>query len=49
MISRRDFFRGAGAVAVTTGLVSRAGAATLPEVASMSHAATQAPPPLGWA
>ena len=48
MITRRDFFKGAGAVAVSTGLsaaaVSRAGAATLPEAVMMSGAATQPPP-----
>ncbi len=44
MVSRRDFFIGAGAAAVT-----RAGAATLPEAARMDSAATQAPlaPPNG--
>jgi FtsP/CotA-like multicopper oxidase with cupredoxin domain len=49
MITRRDFFRGAGAAAVGTALVSRAGAAGLPEAASMANAATQPPlsPPNG--
>ncbi|MDB5764277.1 MAG: putative multicopper oxidase [Herminiimonas sp.] len=49
MVSRRDFFKGAGAVAVSTGLVSRAGAASLPEAATANNAATQAPliPPNG--
>ncbi len=45
MVSRRDFFKNAGALAVSAGLVSRVGAASLPEAASMGHAATQAPPP----
>jgi FtsP/CotA-like multicopper oxidase with cupredoxin domain len=44
MISRRDFFKGAGAIAVSAGLVSRAGAATLPEAPVASTAATQPPP-----
>ena len=44
MVSRRDFFKGAGAVAVSAGLVSRVGAASLPEAAVMSGAATQPPP-----
>lgn len=44
MISRRDFFKGAGAVAVTAGAVSRVGAASLPEAASMAHANTEVPP-----
>jgi FtsP/CotA-like multicopper oxidase with cupredoxin domain len=43
MVSRRDFFMGAG-MAVGAGLVSRAGAATLPELASATDART-APPP----
>ncbi len=49
MVSRRDFFKGASAVAVSAGLVSRVGAASLPEAASMDGAATQAPliPPNG--
>jgi FtsP/CotA-like multicopper oxidase with cupredoxin domain len=49
MVSRRDFFRGAGAAAVTTAVVSRAGAATLPEAVLMQSAATQPPlvPPNG--
>ena len=33
MVSRREFFRGAGVVAVSAGLVSRVGAASLPELA----------------
>ncbi|NML60206.1 copper oxidase [Massilia sp. RP-1-19] len=49
MVSRRDFFRGAGAAAVTTAVVSRVGAASLPEAVIMDKAATQAPlaPPNG--
>ena len=49
MVSRRDFFKGAGAVAVSAGLVSRVGAASLPEAAIASNAATQPPlsPPNG--
>ncbi|THC44504.1 multicopper oxidase family protein [Massilia sp. Mn16-1_5] len=43
MSSRRDFFTGAAAL-VGAGLVSRAGAATLPEAPIMSSAATQPPP-----
>jgi len=45
MVSRREFFRGAGALAIGAGLVSRAGAATLPEAATRSDAATVPPPP----
>ncbi|WP_027864101.1 multicopper oxidase family protein [Massilia alkalitolerans] len=44
MSSRRDFFTGAAAL-VGAGLVSRAGAATLPEAPVMNTAATQPPPP----
>ena len=44
MSSRRDFFTGAAAL-VGAGLVTRAGAATLPEAPSMGSAATQPPPP----
>ena len=44
MSSRRDFFTGAAAL-VGAGLVSRAGAATLPEAPVMTSAATQPPPP----
>jgi FtsP/CotA-like multicopper oxidase with cupredoxin domain len=45
MISRRDFFRGAGAIAaVGAGLVSKAGAASLPEAPVASTAATRPPP-----
>src|SRR5712664_3468167 len=49
MVSRRTFFTGAGAVALSAGLVSRVGAASLPEAISMDGAATQAPlsPPDG--
>ncbi|MEX5745957.1 multicopper oxidase family protein [Massilia sp. X63] len=48
MSSRRDFFTGAAAL-VGAGLVSRAGAATLPEAPIMTTAATQPPkaPPNG--
>src|SRR5438067_11043232 len=45
MMSRRDFFKGAGAAAVSATAVSRAGAASLPEAATMDHANTQVPPP----
>jgi FtsP/CotA-like multicopper oxidase with cupredoxin domain len=44
MITRRDFFKGAGAVAVSAAAVSRAGAASLPEAVVMNHAGTQVPP-----
>jgi FtsP/CotA-like multicopper oxidase with cupredoxin domain len=44
MNSRRNFFTGAAAL-VGAGLVSRAGAATLPEAPIMTSAATQPPPP----
>lgn len=49
MVSRRDFFRGAGAVAIGAGLVSRVGAASLPEALLMENANTQPPlmPPNG--
>jgi FtsP/CotA-like multicopper oxidase with cupredoxin domain len=49
MVSRRNFFRGASAAAVSAAMVSRAGAATLPETALMQDASTQAPlmPPNG--
>ncbi|TCS33095.1 FtsP/CotA-like multicopper oxidase with cupredoxin domain [Paucimonas lemoignei] len=48
MVTRRDFFTGAAAL-VGAGLVSRAGAATLPEAPMMDKASTQAPlmPPNG--
>ncbi|NVM78386.1 FtsP/CotA-like multicopper oxidase with cupredoxin domain [Duganella sp. SG902] len=45
MITRRDFFKGAGAVAVSAAAVSKAAAAGLPEAVTMSSAATQVPPP----
>jgi FtsP/CotA-like multicopper oxidase with cupredoxin domain len=44
MVSRRDFFKGAGAVAIGAGMVSRVGAASLPEAPTMDSAATQPPP-----
>ncbi|NIA53056.1 copper oxidase [Massilia sp. TW-1] len=44
MISRRDFFKGAGAVAVSTAAVSRVGAASLPEAVIMDNAKTHVPP-----
>jgi FtsP/CotA-like multicopper oxidase with cupredoxin domain len=44
MISRRDFFMGAGAVAVSAAAVSKAGAATLPEAVTMNNADTHVPP-----
>jgi FtsP/CotA-like multicopper oxidase with cupredoxin domain len=49
MLSRRNFFRSAGAAAVSTALVSRVGAASLPEAVIMEQAATQPPlaPPNG--
>lgn len=43
MVSRREFFKGAGALAVSAGMVSRVGAATLPEAPLMSDATTQPP------
>lgn len=45
MISRRDFFKGAGAVAVSAAAVSKAGAASLPEAMLMNNANTKVPPP----
>ncbi|CDG83812.1 multicopper oxidase family protein [Janthinobacterium agaricidamnosum] len=45
MISRRDFFKGAGAVAVSAAAVSKAGAASLPEAMLMNSANTHVPPP----
>jgi FtsP/CotA-like multicopper oxidase with cupredoxin domain len=45
MVSRRNFFTGAGAVALSAGLVSRVGAASLPEAVVMDGAATQPPLP----
>ncbi|HEY0063108.1 MAG TPA: copper oxidase [Telluria sp.] len=49
MVSRRGFFKSAGAAAVTGAVVSRVGAATLPEAVAMEHASTQPPliPPNG--
>jgi FtsP/CotA-like multicopper oxidase with cupredoxin domain len=49
MVSRRSFFKSAGAAAVTGAAVSRVGAASLPEAVLMEHAATQPPlsPPTG--
>jgi manganese oxidase len=43
MVSRRDFFKGAG-IAVGAGLVSRVSAATLPELVSAEGTSTQPPP-----
>ncbi|MBC7501537.1 MAG: copper oxidase [Herminiimonas sp.] len=43
MTSRRDFFRTASTVAIGAGLVSRAGAASLPEAPMMTLASTQPP------
>ncbi|MGK5079186.1 multicopper oxidase family protein [Janthinobacterium sp. HLX7-2] len=45
MITRRNFFMNAGAVALSAAAVSRVGAASLPEAASMAGADTKAPPP----
>ncbi|CAN7414539.1 copper oxidase [Pseudoduganella sp. LjRoot289] len=45
MISRRDFFKGAGAAAVGVAAVSKAGAASLPEAMLMDSAKTLVPPP----
>ena len=45
MITRRNFFMNAGAVALSAAAVSRVGAASLPEAASMAGAETKAPPP----
>ena len=45
MITRRNFFMNAGAVALSAAAVSRVGAASLPEAASMAGAQTAAPPP----
>ena len=44
MVSRRDLFTGAAAL-VGAGVVSRVGAASLPEAVIMQSAATQVPPP----
>ncbi|MDB5796257.1 MAG: putative multicopper oxidase [Paucimonas sp.] len=43
MVSRREFFKNAGALAVSAGLVSKVGAASLPEAAIAPGAATAAP------
>jgi FtsP/CotA-like multicopper oxidase with cupredoxin domain len=43
MVSRRDFFKGAGIMAVGAGLVSKVGAASLPEAPLVHSAATQPP------
>ena len=43
MASRRDFFKGAGVV-IGAGLVSKVGAASLPEAPIMGNPATQPPP-----
>jgi len=43
MVSRRNFFMGTGAVALSAGLVSKVGAASLPEAPLMSDATTQPP------
>ena len=45
MITRRNFFMNAGAVALSAAAVSRVGAASLPEAVSMAGAETKAPPP----
>ncbi|KAB8058758.1 multicopper oxidase domain-containing protein [Janthinobacterium sp. FT14W] len=45
MITRRNFFMNAGAVALSAAAVSRVGAASLPEAVSMAGADTKAPPP----
>ena len=45
MITRRNFFMNAGAVALSAAAVSRVGAASLPEAVSMTGADTKAPPP----
>jgi len=49
MVSRRSFFKSAGAAAVSGAVVSRVGAASLPEAVHMEHAGTQPPlaPPTG--
>lgn len=45
MITRRNFFMNAGAVALSAAAVSRVGAASLPEAVTMAGAETKAPPP----
>ena len=49
MVSRRQFLRGAGVAALSAGLVSKAGAASVPEAQIQSESATQPPliPPNG--
>ncbi|HEV2007783.1 MAG TPA: copper oxidase, partial [Burkholderiales bacterium] len=49
MVSRRQFLRGAGVAAIGAGLVSKAGAASLPEAQIQTKPATQPPliPPNG--
>ncbi len=49
MVSRRDFFMGAGIAALGASMVSRVGATSLPEAQTMALAGTQAPlfPPNG--
>ncbi|MES2075921.1 MAG: copper oxidase [Pseudomonadota bacterium] len=44
MISRRNFFKGAGAAAVGVAAISKAGAAGLPEAMMMNNANTHVPP-----
>src|SRR5574343_1653050 len=44
MISRRDFFKGAGAAAVSATAVSKVAAASLPEAVVMGSADTHVPP-----
>jgi FtsP/CotA-like multicopper oxidase with cupredoxin domain len=45
MVSRRDFFKNTSVLAVGAGLVSRVGAASLPEAVMMDSPATKTPPP----
>ena len=45
MSNRREFFRGASAAFLGAAVVSRVGAASLPEAASQSSASMQPPPP----
>jgi FtsP/CotA-like multicopper oxidase with cupredoxin domain len=45
MSNRRDFFKGAGAAFLGAAVVSRVGAASLPEAVVQSSAAMQLPPP----
>ena len=49
MVSRRTFLSGAGAAMLGVGLVSKVGAASLPELVTRSDSATQPPlqPPDG--